>query len=54
MQAWNGLVANVSPAGMLEYVQPTGSGPAAATATDTNDYGVGAFLLAGSQVANLP
>lgn len=52
--AWNGLVANVNSAGMLEYVQPTGSAPAAATATDTNDYGVGAFLLAGSQVAKLP
>jgi rhamnogalacturonyl hydrolase YesR len=52
-KAWNGLVASVNSTGMLEYVQPTGSGPAAATATDTNDYGVGAFLLAGSQVANL-
>jgi unsaturated rhamnogalacturonyl hydrolase len=52
-KAWNGLVANVNSAGMLEYVQPTGSAPAAATATDTNDYGVGAFLLAGSQVAKL-
>ena len=51
--AWNGLVSLVSSAGMLEYVQPTGSAPAAATATDTNDYGVGAFLLAGSEVAKL-
>jgi unsaturated rhamnogalacturonyl hydrolase len=51
--AWQGLVSNVDAQGRLEYVQPTGSQPAAATAADTYDYGVGAFLLAGSEVAKL-
>jgi rhamnogalacturonyl hydrolase YesR len=52
-KGWAGLVSYVNAKGMLEYVQPTGSAPAAATATDTNDYGVGAFLLAGEQVYKL-
>jgi rhamnogalacturonyl hydrolase YesR len=51
---WAGLVANVNAAGMLEYVQAAGSAPALAKQTDTFDYGVGAFLLAGSEVAKLP
>jgi unsaturated rhamnogalacturonyl hydrolase len=46
-KGWAGLVANVTPQGELEYVQGTGSAPAAATADDSFDYGVGAFLLAG-------
>jgi unsaturated rhamnogalacturonyl hydrolase len=52
-KGWAGLVANVTPQGRLEYVQGTGSAPAAATADDSYDYGVGAFLLAGSEVEKL-
>jgi len=52
-KAWQGLTSCVNSSGMLEYVQPTGSEPALATETDTNDYGVGAFLLAGSEIAKL-
>jgi len=51
---WAGLVANVTAQGRLKYVQGTGSAPAAATADETYDYGVGAFLLAGSEIAQLP
>jgi rhamnogalacturonyl hydrolase YesR len=51
--AWEGLVSCVNSSGMLEYVQPTGSEPALASQSDTNDYGVGAFLLAGSEVSKL-
>jgi unsaturated rhamnogalacturonyl hydrolase len=54
LKGWAGLVANVTPQGRLEYVQGTGSAPAAATAADSYDYGVGTFLLAGSEVAQLP
>jgi unsaturated rhamnogalacturonyl hydrolase len=50
LNGWAGLVANVTPQGRLEYVQGTGSAPAAATADDSYDYGVGAFLLAASEV----
>jgi rhamnogalacturonyl hydrolase YesR len=52
-KAWAGLVSNMTPEGRLEYVQGTGSAPAAATASDSYDYGVGAFLLAGSEIAKL-
>jgi rhamnogalacturonyl hydrolase YesR len=51
--AWQGLVANVDANGRLGYVQGVGAGPAPATATSNAPYGVGAFLLAGSEVAKL-
>lgn len=50
---WQGLVSAVDDSGMLGYVQPVGAAPAPATATSTAEYGVGAFLLAGSEVAKL-
>jgi rhamnogalacturonyl hydrolase YesR len=52
-KAWNGLVSAVDPQGRLGWVQPSGIGPAAAQASDSAPYGVGAFLLAGSEVAKL-
>jgi hypothetical protein len=42
--------------GFLGYVQGTGSSPDSSqpvTATSTADFGVGAFLLAGSEIARL-
>jgi rhamnogalacturonyl hydrolase YesR len=51
--AWKGLVSVVAPSGMVGYVQPVGAAPAAATATSTAPYGVGALLLAGSEMARL-
>jgi rhamnogalacturonyl hydrolase YesR len=51
--AWQGLVANVDANGRLGYVQGVGAGPAPATPTSNAPYGVGAFLLAGSEVAKL-
>jgi rhamnogalacturonyl hydrolase YesR len=53
LAAWNGLAQQVDAQGRVGYIQATGSAPAAATATETHDYGVGAFLLAGSEMANL-
>jgi rhamnogalacturonyl hydrolase YesR len=52
-KAWDGLNSHVDAAGKLGYVQPVGAGPAAAPADSTVEYGVGAFLLAGSEVAKL-
>jgi rhamnogalacturonyl hydrolase YesR len=56
-KAWQGMVAKaVHTSGLLGYVQGTGSRPAdhqPVTATDTAAYGVGGFLLAGSQLALL-
>jgi rhamnogalacturonyl hydrolase YesR len=53
-QAWNFLAKTaIQPSGLLGYVQPSGSGPGATTATTTEDFGVGAFLLAADQMALL-
>jgi len=56
--AWNFLVKTAiqtSPnTGLLGYVQPGDVGPDPTTATTTEDFGVGAFLLAARQMALLP
>jgi unsaturated rhamnogalacturonyl hydrolase len=53
-KAWNGLVSTaVHPGGKLGYVQQVGKEPASSqpvTYESTADFGVGAFLLAGTQV----
>jgi unsaturated rhamnogalacturonyl hydrolase len=48
-----GLSSHVDAEGKLGDVPPVGAGPAAATANSTYEYGVGAYLLAGSEVAKL-
>jgi unsaturated rhamnogalacturonyl hydrolase len=56
-RAWHGMTTKaLQPSGLLGYVQgvsgsPTGGGPI--TASSTAAYGVGAFLLAGQQIAKL-
>jgi unsaturated rhamnogalacturonyl hydrolase len=56
-RAWHGLTTKaLQPSGLLGYVQGEATGPSGAqpvTADDTAAYGVGAFLLAGQQVAAL-
>ncbi|HEX4724722.1 MAG TPA: glycoside hydrolase family 88 protein [Pseudonocardiaceae bacterium] len=56
-RAWNGMVTTaLQPSGLLGFVQGQATGPtggAPVTATDTAAYGVGYFLLAGQQVAQL-
>lgn len=53
-RAWNGLVATAVRAdGFLGYVQGIGLAPAQVRADQTADFGVGAFLLAGSEIAAL-
>lgn len=56
-RAWHGLTTTaLQPSGLLGYVQGQATRPSDAqpvTATDTAAYGVGAFLLAGQQVAAL-
>jgi len=52
--AWNFLANTaIQSSGLLGYVQPSGSGPAAATASGTADFGVGAFLLAAAELAQI-
>jgi rhamnogalacturonyl hydrolase YesR len=50
---WAALVRAVQPDGKLGYVQRPGDRPAAAGPGDTEPYGTGAFLLAGSEVYRL-
>ena len=56
-RAWNGMVATaVHPDGFLGYVQKVGDRPESSqpvTYDTTADFGVGAFLLAGTEVVAL-
>jgi unsaturated rhamnogalacturonyl hydrolase len=54
-KGWRAMVnVAIDATGRLGYIQPVGVGPAAtATAADNHDFGVGAFLLAGSEVLKL-
>jgi unsaturated rhamnogalacturonyl hydrolase len=51
---WNALVSTaVQASGLLGYVQQVGVAPGPTSANETHDYAVGAFLMAGKQVALL-
>lgn len=52
-KGWNAMVSYVTTEGMLGYVQPIGAGPGKAWADQTEVYGTGAFLSAGSEVYKL-
>lgn len=52
-KAWKALVDSVNPEGRLGFVQPVGDRPAQFDAESTQPYGVGAFLLAGSEICRL-
>jgi len=52
-KAWKGLNSAVHPDGKLGWVQPIGAAPAKLTFEDNQEYGSGAFLLAGSEVGKL-
>jgi hypothetical protein len=53
LRAWQALAACVNPDGRLTHVQPVGGGPKGFLESSTAPYGVGAFLLAGSEVLHL-
>ncbi|HRG55962.1 MAG TPA: glycoside hydrolase family 88 protein [Lacunisphaera sp.] len=52
-RAWAALAAFVQPDGRLTHVQPVGSTPVTFDENHTEPYGVGAFLLAGSEMIRL-
>lgn len=52
-KAWTALVACVEPDGKLTHVQPIGADPKKFDENSTEPYGVGAFLLAGSEIYRL-
>ena len=53
LKAWSALLTCVNGDGRLTHVQPVGFSPIAFDPQCTEPYGVGAFLLAGRQVAAL-
>ena len=52
-KAWQALVGCVTPEGKLEFVQPVGADPRRYEPDSTDVFGVGAFLLAGSEMYRL-
>ena len=52
-KAWKGLNGAVHPDGKLGWVQPIGAAPASLTFEDNQEYGSGAFLLAGSEMSKI-
>jgi rhamnogalacturonyl hydrolase YesR len=52
-RAWAGLLSHIYEDGRLGCIQPIGAAPGAFTATSSYVYGVGAFLLAGSEIYKL-
>jgi rhamnogalacturonyl hydrolase YesR len=52
-RGWEAMVRSVHPDGMLGWVQEIGAEPGSATYESTEVYGVGALLLAGSEVQKL-
>jgi rhamnogalacturonyl hydrolase YesR len=53
LKAWHALVEFIQPDGKLTHVQPVGFTPVTFDENATEPYGVGAFLLAGSEVRRL-
>ncbi|MDD4970594.1 MAG: glycoside hydrolase family 88 protein [Paludibacter sp.] len=54
VKAWNGLTTIAyQPTGLLGYVQGVGAQPGLASAGTTQDFGVGAFLLAGTELLKM-
>ena len=52
-KAWAGLLTHVYADGRLGSIQPVGAAPGQFKAASSYVYGVGAFLLAGSQMDRL-
>jgi len=53
LKGWKALVATIHPDGKLGFVQPVGESPKNVTEDMTEVYGVGAFLLAGTEIIKL-
>jgi unsaturated rhamnogalacturonyl hydrolase len=52
-RSWKGLIGHIYQDGRLGCIQPIGAAPDSYKPTASYTYGVGAFLLAGSEVAKL-
>ena len=50
LRAWQGLTGCVQEDDMLGWIQPIGAAPGKVSAKSTEIYGIGSFLLAGSEI----
>jgi rhamnogalacturonyl hydrolase YesR len=53
MKGWKIMVQSVWPDGKVGYIQPIGADPRAVTSEMTEVYGVGGFLMAGTQILKM-
>jgi unsaturated rhamnogalacturonyl hydrolase len=53
INGWKSMVSSVWPDGKVGFIQPVGSDPKAVTKEMTEVYGVGGFLLAGTQICKM-
>src|SRR5437016_286518 len=53
IRAWEGLASMVQPDGKLGYVQGVASEPGPASADMTQEYAMGIFMLAGTEIIKL-
>ena len=53
LKGWNAMVNSVWPDGKVGWIQPVGENPKNVTRDMTEVYGVGAFLMAGSEIVAL-
>jgi unsaturated rhamnogalacturonyl hydrolase len=53
IRGWKSMVANVSPDGKVGFIQPIGADPKAVTKDMTEVYGVGGFLMSGTEITRL-
>lgn len=53
IKGWKSMVVSVWPDGKVGFIQPIGADPKAVTREMTEVYGVGGFLMAGSEIVRL-
>jgi unsaturated rhamnogalacturonyl hydrolase len=53
VKGWKSMVTSVWPDGKVGYIQPIGADPKSVTKEMTEVYGVGGFLLAGTEITRL-
>jgi unsaturated rhamnogalacturonyl hydrolase len=52
-KGWKSMVSNVAPDGKVGFIQPIGADPKAVTKDMTEVYGVGGFLMAGTEIIRM-
>ena len=53
VKGWKSMVSSVWPDGKVGFIQPIGADPKSVTREMTEVYGVGGFLMAGTEITRL-